>query len=497
MPASPPSHSSIAPRPPAPGTSGSAGTPGSARRSMRRILWAWAFGATWMYIVMGAAATEYARQLGVSPFGFGVLAALPFIGAFTQLPVSILIERYGGRKFIFMSTGIIGRVLWLPLAAIPWVLPQRYWSVALLTGMSVAMLLTQMGVPAWLSWAADIIPPRVRGRYFSWRIRLGQAVGILVSLAVGLGMDYADTLDPAYVRVAISLAYVFAAVMGVCDYLMHVAVPSPPESPRPDHSIRHLVFTPLADKNFRRFLGFTFTLTFSIGYIGQFVNLYLLDVVVKDLPNKYFVMNVMMVAIPLLCYVLSVGFWGKLIDRFGKRPVAILSGLMTVNGAVAWVFVTPEHWMLGYLVVLLVTTAWPGLDLANFNILLGLSESRGGERIGSAYVAINSVVVAIAGTLSGLFGGAVAESLGADWRIVIFHWPVTYHGVLFLISGVLRAACLFFLIGLHEEGATSTRDAARYMAANIYSNIQQAILMPTRIVGLVGKVSRQTFRMDK
>lgn len=472
-------------------------SPRVTRIAMRQILWAWAFGATWMYITTGAAATEFARQLNLSPFEFGVLAALPFLGAFVQLPVSFYIERYGRRKIIFMSTGIMARAMWLPMALIPWVVPQRYWSIALLGAMTVTMILNQMGGPAWLSWAADIIPSRIRGRYFSRRIRLGQIVGIIVTLLVGLGMDYAAGLDPKDVRNAISLAYIFAALVGVMDYLMHVPVPSPPQVVKPNVSLWRLMSDPLHDRNFLRFLGFTFTLTFSLGYIGQFANLYMLDVVLVDVPNKFFVMNVIMVAIPLLCMALAYPFWGRLMDRFGRRPIAIISGVLIVNGASSWILVTPDSWAVGYISVLLASFAWPGIELANFNILLNLSESQGGARAGSAYVALNSVVVAVAGTLSGLFGGAVAEWLGSDWKIIVFNWPITYHGVLFIISAVLRAASLLWLIGLQEAGSRRTRDAARYVAGNVYSNVQQAILMPSRIAGLVGRVSRQTFRLNR
>lgn len=466
------------------------------RRSLNYVLVAWGFGAVWMYITMGAAQTVYGKALGLGPFGFGVLAAVPFAGALFQLPGSYFIEKYGRRKWFFMTFGMVGRSMWLFLAAIPWVLPERWWPVALVGGMMVAMVLLHMTGPAWLSWAADWIPSRLRGRYFGKRVQLGQATGLIVTLAAGIGMDYADRFDPTTLRMVISAAYVVAAAFGVIDFLFHLPVKFVVDRPNPHVRIWSLVRQPLTDRSFLHFLGFTATMTFSLGYMGQFANLYLLEVVAEHVELKFLVINVMLVCVPLLVTMLSLPLWGRLIDRFGRKPILVIVGITIIGGGACWIFVTPEHWWFGYALVMVITFVWPGLDLANFNILLGMSESRGGRRAGSAYVAVNSAVVAIAGTLSGLFGGAVAEWLGADWRGTLLGWPLTYHGVLFLVSSGLRGLSLLWLIGLHDEKAHSTRDALRYMTSNLYSNVQQFLFMPGRIILRAGRLARMTYKVN-
>ena len=86
----------------------------------------------------------------------------------------------------------------------------------------------------------------------------------------------------------------------------------------------------------------------------------------------------------------------------------------------------------------------------------------------------------MSGTLSGLFAGAVAAWLGPQWRGHLLGYPVTYHGVLMIISGVIRGLALLWLIGLADERAYSPRAALRYMADNMYSNLEQAIFAPGR-----------------
>jgi len=457
---------------------------------MRNIMTAWLFGAACMYTTMGAALTKFAKALGLPLFWFGVLAALPFVGALMQLPTSVFLARYGHRKRVFLAAGIFYRSLWLLIALIPWALPNAWWWPALLVLRALSSFGMHVMSPAVLSWFADVIPRRVRGRFFSrWR-QGGVVVGLVVTLLIAHLLDLAEGGGKLALMRTVSVAFAVAAVLGIIDFLW--LLPIPDVEHRPDRRIRvwQLFREPLADRNFRHFVGFTATMTFSMGYIGQYVWLYLFDVL--EMSNKQ--ANLMLVAIPMVLSLVVLRVWGRLIDRLGCRPTLLIAGVLIVHGAAAWILVTPQHKWLGYMAVLVAMAAWPGVELGNFNMLLRMSASEKGQRQGSAYLAVNSVAVAAAGVLSGLFGGAVAALVGKGWTGTIFGWPVTYHGLLFLISGGVRLAALFWLIGLHEPEAYGTRAAVRYVVANIYSNLQQAIFMPIRRWVRLGRLAYRLSR---
>jgi len=225
-------------------------------------------------------------------------------------------------------------------------------------------------------------------------------------------------------------------------------------------------------------------MTFAIGYMGQFVWLYIFDVL--GLSNTQ--ANIILVVVSLVVMMLSFPVWGRLVDRLGRKPVLVISSLLVVHGGASWAFVQKDNWWFGYIAVLVATAAWPGIEVSVFNILLNLTNSKDGQRRSVGYVAINSLVVAVAGVLSGLFAGIVAKSL-KGWTGTLFGWSMTYHSVLFIISAVLRLASLAWLIGLKDTEAYSTRDALRYVVAHIYSNVQQAVFMPTRLLGRLGRIS--------
>ncbi len=462
------------------------------RDALRRVVVAWLFGSAWMYLASGASFTRYAQLLQVSNFGFGILATIPFAGALVQLPASLLLERYGRRKETFLWCATLHRVLWLVIAALPWIFPQGWQWPALLSVMLLSTVLANISAPAWLAWMAELIPGRIRGRYFSRRVQYGQAVGLVLSFLSGLALDWPDPEQKLLLRNVISALFAVAGVCGIIDILLFIKVPETVRTVRrPSLSFGGLVQGPLADKNFRRFLGYSFTMTFATGFMGQFVWLYLFD----EIGMSNVRANLLLVSIPLLVGLASYPFWGRIVDRFGSKPALIAAGILVVNGASSWVLVTRESWIPGYLLVLVATAAWAGMDIAAFNLLLRLSETRGSKRSSdSAVVAINSVVVAVAGTLSGLFGGSVAEGLGSGWRTTVCGWPLTYHGVLFLASSVLRLAAVAWIFTLKEpRGTVATREALRYMATNVYSNLLQATFYPARVLV---SLARATWRVS-
>ncbi len=450
------------------------------RGGLRRVVVSWLFGAAWMYMVSGAIFTRYAKLLHVSPFGFGLLATIPFIGALAQLPASLVLERYGYRRQIFFWCALLHRMLWLVIAGLPWLFPPLWQWAALLTVLFISSLLANIAGTAWVAWMGALVPGQLRGRYFSRRTQLGQAVGLVLSFLCGLMLDWPDPDEQVFLRNIISSVFALASVAGMIEILMFTKVPDGgPVVSHPSVTLRSLVAEPLADRNFRRFLGYAFTITFATGFMGQFVWLYLFDVV--GMSNNR--ANLLLVSIPLLAGMVSYPFWGRVVDRFGSKLALIAAGVLVINGGAAWVFVTRDSWIPAYLCTLLATAAWAGMDIGGFNWLLRKSDGGGKHRGNSAVIAINSVVVAVGGTLSGVFGGSVAQWLGDDWRMTLPGVTLTYHGVLFLASALLRVAAVGWLCTLQEpEGKMATRQALRYMMGSVYSNLLQATFFPARVL---------------
>lgn len=456
------------------------------RQSLRRVLVAWLFGAAWMYIASGAALTQYGKLLHLTPFGFGLLASVPFLAAGIQLPASYWIERYGCRKYAFIWASTMHRFFWVLIGLIPWLCPAPWQRVAFVVLMFLSAALNNIAVPAWMAWMADLIPSRIRARYFSRRIQLGQVVGLVITTLAGAILDWGQVGGGGALLTTISIMFLVAGILGMIDILLFIRVPDlAGGGARPTLSLRELLRAPLASPNYRKYLGYSATMTFATAFVGQFLWLYLFDVVGMSNTRA----NLLLITVPVLMSLIAYPVWGRVIDRYGSKPVLLLAGILVINGATPWMFITATHWIPAYVFVMLATLAWPGMDLAGFNLILRMTTTREKGSAGTAVIAINSVVTAVAGSVSGLFGGAVMEAIGETWRGSLFGWPLTAHGVLFIISAVLRAVALCWVFGLQERRNVATRDALGYLASDIFTNLQQVIFLPVRGLEHLGRLS--------
>lgn len=460
------------------------------RDALSRVILAWMFGSAWMFITGGIALTQFGKHLGMADSGFGWLVALTASAALLQLPTSYFLGRFGHRKRVLLIAGIANRAVWFLVALVPWLLPKGWRWQGVLVLVAASSAFGNVMSPAVLSWFADLVPRRIGGRYFSRRTQIGRTVGLVTMLAVGFILDWAAARgDQSLIR-TISALFGFAALCGVLDFVM--LIPVPDEGQRPNRRLGLLAAfrEPLADRSFRRYVGFTATMNLGCAFVLQFALLYLLDV--AGMSNKR--ANLMLYVVPMIVGITTAPLWGRLIDRIGCKPSLMLAVVMISHGAVAWAFVRQDHWIPGYLALLVSSAAWPGVELASFNILLRVSASHGGRRQGSAYVAVNSVVVALAGVLSGLFAGTIAKGFH-DWRGSIFGWPLTYHALLFIVSGGLRLTAICWLIGFEEPKSYDFGATVRHVLSGLASAPRRIVALPVRagrwIARLAAKLGRR------
>src|SRR5690349_7823565 len=89
------------------------------RNALGTVTLAWIFGSVWATATAGAPLTLFATSLRASSFQFGLLSALPFIASLISMPSSLLIERTGQRKRIFLWGQYPNRLLWFAIALVP------------------------------------------------------------------------------------------------------------------------------------------------------------------------------------------------------------------------------------------------------------------------------------------------------------------------------------------------------------------------------------------
>jgi MFS family permease len=463
---------------------------------MRCITIAWMFGAVWLTTVSGTPITLFAERLGCTEFEFGVLAAAPFFTSLLSLPTSLVVERTGRRKLIFLISLYTQRLLWVVIALLPIWIIRRFGDVA--EGWAVAVFLALMllmhsgqaiGSVAWMSWMADVVPSRVRGTYFSRRRQWGILTAVPAGLLVGWVIDrYAGSTETdSRVLSVCGDVFIAAAFFGVMDIALFQPVPSL-NTPRKSQAeqLRSMA-GPLRNRHFLWFAGFVGVLTFAVSFMAQFVTLYVLREAQVDAKGT----QLMLIVSPMIAQLFVLPLWGKAIDKMGRKPVLKIATLGFTPIAFGWSFMGPDNVWLGYALSVFGAMMWTGVEMANLNFVLDMAGSADSKdsKSGTSYVAVNAVIVNIAGCLGGLASGAIAETFkDAAW--VVFQWmrPLTFYDVLFILSGVLRfVAGVVFLPHMHEPDAARGRETLRFMTGNVYSNLQNLVLQPIRLMKSLGR----------
>lgn len=427
----------------------------------------------WMFfsLVSGIYLTSFGKMLGLSKLQFGLLGALPSLVFPARLFGSLLVERLGHRKALFTATFAVSRALWLLVMLIPFFIGPGHssWRAAVfLSLLLVSNTLMAMGVPVWLSWLGDLVPDDRRGRFFARRNAIASAAPVIPLLVFALVFD--SLQEHGHEVWAYVVIFGFAVVVGELDLWIHYHIPEP-KMKRVEGSLsfERLLSEPLRNPNFRRFLAYVGVTTFSMMFLGQFTNLYLLKVldgVVVRIPyglgvlrlRTYGIIAAIGVANVVLGLLLS-RTWGYLIDRFGNKPLLRLLTLILVPLPLAWLFITREHPLLFTIPVFLIASVvYTAKNYMITNCLYAISPKANR----TMFAALHGVVFSVFGALSPIVAGMLMHSLGdfettlAGVRIEAFH-------VLCILTVGVRVIEQYVLGGFREPKSASARTLIRHL----------------------------------
>jgi hypothetical protein len=173
----------------------------------------------------GATITGWAMYLGCTTSVVGLLGALPFLAHVLQLPAARLTARYGARRVALVAVAI-SRQAFLPLALLPFLPVPPGSAQALLV--AAAVLLHGLGIVCnngWVAWMGELVPPRVRGRYFGRRTAIATAAGATATLAAGALLDAGRT--PAVLSALAATSCLAGVVSTVLMARQHGGRPRP------------------------------------------------------------------------------------------------------------------------------------------------------------------------------------------------------------------------------------------------------------------------------
>jgi MFS family permease len=345
--------------------------------------------------------TLYLLALGATSAQIGFMASLGSLSAMLLLiPGAMLAERMGKRKWIVvLAGGGISRISLLLLAVTPFLFDAPF-AVYFAVGLKIlADGMSNLGIPAWTSLSADIVPLRWRGRYFGARNMAMGAANVSTILLIGFLLTRMDSLE-GYQMV---LALAFLIGLGATYSYARIEEPARAKVERPRLSYRptELLRVFKADKIFLAFCLHALLWNASLAVAGPFFNVHL----VQNM-NATAVMVGIVTMVSSLTSLPGMRLFGQLSDRIGPRRVQLMTGLLIPLLPVAWIFITAP-WQ-AMVVNVFGGFLWAGYNLASFNNLLLLIPADQRER----YTALYQIVVMAASAAGAALGGVIATQWG-------------------------------------------------------------------------------------
>ena len=379
----------------------------------------------------GGVLTAWALWLELPPVLIGLLGALPYAAQVVQLPAAWISRRFGSRRAALWAVGLSRQVV-LPLALLPW-LP---WPRA--TFLACVLLSSVLGVAGnngWTSWMGDLVPDKIRGRYFGRRSALCALAATGSALAVGV------VLDRSRAAVALPALSLVACIAGLVTTLLMRAQHDPartvPAAPSLDDALE-----PARDPLLRRLLAYQTAWSAAGGIAAAFYPIHM----VANLRMSFALLALYNGGLAAAKFAAAPVF-GRILDRRGERPILIgCSFALTLSPAI-WLLATPSRlWPLA-IDAALSGSCMAGLSLASFSLPVALSKPKSR----AFYVGAISSAGGLAAAVGSSFGGALAHEVALSQR------PLIVAHVLFVAGGVARLGAAFLSLRVSRKIGTGTQ----------------------------------------
>ncbi|MEI7898681.1 MAG: MFS transporter [bacterium] len=398
-------------------------------RSLRLSIIEGAVFAAHFAIVNGALLTGYAIMLGANDFHLGLLNGMWTLAAFGSVAGTQQLGRSDRRKPMMLEALTLSRSVWICLCLLPFLPISPLVRIALfLVIVLTAATAAEYANMGWMSWMTDLVPPAIRGRYFSWRNSILGASGMLTGCGAGWVCDQLKLItSPANAFVPV---LVFAVACGTLSTLLLARIWEPPlhgERPLP---LLQTLRLPLRHGPFRHLLILSGLWALVTGVAAPFFQ----PQMIKNLHMSFAVIG-LYAAIAGIVNLAAQPLWGILIDRIGNRPVLLMNIIGVTGLPLLWLLARPDCLMPIWIDAALTGIFWPGILLTFFNLVMitAPQENR------SAYLASYRLVTGLVGFAGALLGGGLAYLLRDFSLPVAGQCLVNFH-MLFVLSCVGRFA---------------------------------------------------------
>lgn len=404
----------------------------------------------------------YALRLGATDVQIGLMSTVPMLLVWVQLFAAAMVERGISRRLLTV-VGALGNVLgWVVILLIPYLLRHSAPAVkifALITIITVVTIFAYVQGNARGSWVGDLIPASYRGTFFGRLTMYGGIIGTAFALAEGRFLDALKHAARSDTDVtAFSWLFGFGILIGLVNAFLFMPQADVPLPQKAASSGSFMGYVKDFFTNAAFITVMVYALLWSMQAIaGPFYATYML----RDLQMPFLGVGFTnaMVTVTML---LSSPFWGRMVDRYGCRPILVLCTAALAPFPLLWLPIAPgpEHAKLVYFIIapinLLGGFLIAGISVALSTLVYKVTPSAGR----AVQFALYSIIVTLVAAPMPTIGGNLKDWIshlwpGADLRATFFA------SVPFILAAAVVARYI------HEPTSRRTSELLRHLPLHL------------------------------
>ena len=357
----------------------------------------------------------YALKLGANNVQIGLMSTIPMLFVVVQLISSTLIERGASRRRITIFAAALNVSGWAFIIALPHATAKAssdFRIGMLIAIMAVVTMFAYVSGNARSSWVGDLVPPKTRGIFFGRMMMFAGIIGAVFAVLEGMLLDRIKLMG----LTAFNWLFAFGIFFGLLNVMLFIPQADIPV--RSDGSrFRRLVKDTFTNKALLIVMAYALIWSFQ-GIAAPFYATYML----RDLKMPFLGLGIL-TSISTITMLTSSPFWGRIVDRYGCRPVLIACTSVFVPMPLAWIwmdtaravyFISPTLNLIGGFAI-------AGISVALSTLLYKVTPSAGR----SMQFAVFSVVVLLLVSPMPTIGGHLpawlkALGINADLRSTFY-----------------------------------------------------------------------------